>query len=400
MIDSKFHTANRSRLINIISNGIFVVSANSQMQSSNDSVFRFKQEANFWWLTGINKPDWLLVIDGLSKNTWLVNPNISDVHQVFYGSLQSDTAKKISGIDKVISQDELTVVLNNLSKKHKVVYMVGDPINSKYFDFVLNPAQQKLRQKLELIFDDVQDCNLNLAKLRAIKQPSEIIEIKKAINLTVEAFDIVKQKLPKLEFEYQVEAEFSYHFRRNGADGHAFDPIVASGQNACTLHYHDNNSVLKNNNLIIMDIGAQIGGYSADISRTYAVGRPTKRQIAVHQAVQTAHQQIIDIIRPGLKIADYQKHVDVIMQSALRELNLMKTTDDYHRYFPHSVSHGLGVDTHDSLGQPTEFLPGMVITVEPGIYIAQEGIGVRIEDDILITTTGCQNLSAVLSTSL
>jgi len=370
------------------------------MQSSNDSVFRFKQEANFWWLTGINKPDWLLVIDGLSKNTWLVNPNISDVHQVFYGSLQSDTAKKISGIDKVISQDELTVVLNNLSKKHKVVYMVGDPINSKYFDFVLNPAQQKLRQKLELIFDDVQDCNLNLAKLRAIKQPSEIIEIKKAINLTVEAFDIVKQKLPKLEFEYQVEAEFSYHFRRNGADGHAFDPIVASGQNACTLHYHDNNSVLKNNNLIIMDIGAQIGGYSADISRTYAVGRPTKRQIAVHQAVQTAHQQIIDIIRPGLKIADYQKHVDVIMQSALRELNLMKTTDDYHRYFPHSVSHGLGVDTHDSLGQPTEFLPGMVITVEPGIYIAQEGIGVRIEDDILITTTGCQNLSAVLSTSL
>lgn len=400
MINSKFYTANRLRVLDIVPNSLFVLTANSQMQSSNDSPFRFKQEANFWWLTGINQPDWLLIIDGLSKKTWLVNPNISDVHQLFYGSLQSDKATKISGIDNVISHEEAITLLNDLSKKHTVVHTVGDPANSKYFDFVLNPAQQKLLQKLESIFDDVKDCNLNLAKLRAIKQPKEISEIKKAIKLTFEAFDIVKQKLPKLEFEYQVESEFSYHFRRNGADGHAFDPIVASGQNACILHYHDNNSVLKNNNLIIMDIGAQIGGYSADISRTYAVGRPTKRQIAVHQAVQTAHQQIIDIIRPGLKIADYQKHVDVIMQSALRELNLLKTPDDYHRYFPHSVSHGLGVDTHDSLGKPDEFLPGMVITVEPGIYIAQEGIGVRIEDDILITTTGCQNLSAALSTSL
>ncbi len=400
MIDNKFYIANRLKIVNSMPKGLFVVAANYKMQSSNDSPFRFKQEANFWWLTGINQPDWLVIIDGLQNKSWLVNPNISDVHQVFYGSLQSDAAKKISGINKVISQDEATIIMNDLSKKHNVVYTVGSTNNSKDFDFVLNPAQQKLHHKLESIFEDVQDCNLNLAKLRAIKQPNEITEIKKAINLTVEAFNIVKQKLPKLEFEYQVEAEFSYYFRSNGADGHAFDPIVASGENACTLHYHENNSLLKNNNLMIMDIGAQIGGYSADISRTFAVGKPTKRQIAVHQAVQMAHQQIIDIIRPGLKIADYQKHVDVIMQSALRELNLLKTPDDYHRYFPHSVSHGLGVDTHDSLGQPTEFLPGMVITVEPGIYIAQEGIGVRIEDDILITKTGCRNLSEALPTGL
>ena len=202
--------------------GLFVVAANYKMQSSNDSPFRFKQEANFWWLTGINQPDWLVIIDGLQNKSWLVNPNISDVHQVFYGSLQSDAAKKISGINKVISQDEATIIMNDLSKKHNVVYTVGSTNNSKDFDFVLNPAQQKLHHKLESIFEDVQDCNLNLAKLRAIKQPNEITEIKKAINLTVEAFNIVKQKLPKLEFEYQVEAEFSYYFRSNGADGHAF----------------------------------------------------------------------------------------------------------------------------------------------------------------------------------
>ena len=152
-----------------------------------------------------------------------------------------------------------------------------------------------------------------------------------------------------------------------------------------------------------MDIGARLDGYAADISRTYGLGEPTQRQRQVHAAVQVAQQEIIKLIKPGLLVADYYTSVDVIMKQALVGLGLLRSTDDdatYRRYFPHAIGHGLGVDVHDSLGQPVEFLSGMVLTVEPGIYIPEEGIGVRIEDNILVTDKGHTNLSKALSTSL
>src|SRR5680860_759792 len=244
------------------------------------------------------------------------------------------------------------------------------------------------------MFNEVKSCNLELAKLRAIKQSNEIAAIKMAIKLTVDAFNDIKPKLAIFTHEYQAEAEFTYYFRKNGSEGHAYDPIVASGKNACTLHYSVNNSRLNKNNLVLLDIGAKVGGYSADISRTYSLSEPNDRQIEVHQAVYDARRKIIDLLRPGLTVIDYQKQVEEIMRASLMQLGLLSSPDDYRRYFPHSVSHGLGVDTHDSLGAPSEFLSGMVLTVEPGIYIPEENIGIRIEDDILITDTGCINLSA------
>ena len=149
-----------------------------------------------------------------------------------------------------------------------------------------------------------------------------------------------------------------------------------------------------------MDVGARVDGYAADITRTYAVGEPTKRQVAVHTAVQTAHQRIINLLRPGLELATYLQQVDEIMQQALQSLGLLKTPEDYRRYFPHAISHGLGVDVHASLGQQRYIEAGMVLNVEPGIYIPQENIGVRIEDDILITDKGRRNLSQKLATHL
>ena len=169
-----------------------------------------------------------------------------------------------------------------------------------------------------------------------------------------------------------------------------------------TLHYTKNSDKLAKNRLVLIDIGARVNGYCADITRTYGI-RPTKRQRAVHAAVEAAHHRIIELIQPNLAIAEYMHAVDEIMKDALCELNLLEARSDdttYRRYFPHSVSHGLGVDVHDSLGKPQFLQPGMVLTVEPGIYIAEEGIGVRIEDDILVTETGHLNLTAGLSTSL
>ena len=211
-----------------------------------------------------------------------------------------------------------------------------------------------------------------------------------------------KTGLSKLKTEYEVEAEFTYYFRRHNAQ-HAYDPIVAAGGNACTLHYGDNAARLKKRELLLMDIGARSDGYPADITRTWAIGEPTKRQREVHAAVQEAQQRIIALIAPDLAVDAYQREVDEIMIDALMKLGLMKSRNDekaYHRYFPHAVSHGLGVDVHDSLGRPKRLLVDMVLTVEPGIYIPEEGIGVRIEDDILVAPGGHENLSGALSTEL
>ena len=376
------------------------------MQRGNDAAFMFEQEANFWWLTGIEAPDWWLIIDGIRGRSWLVSPDISTTHAIFDGSLSADDARAISGVDQVIGHDEAMRMLRDMAKKHSVVQSLSESPYSQYYDFVVNPAIKKNWRMLETIFNDVQDCRTNLDKLRAIKQPEEIKAIKKAIKLTVDAFNEVRRKLPDLKYEYEVEAEFSYFFRRSGAIGHAYDPIVAGANHACTLHYSANKDKLKSGSLLLMDIGARVDGYAADISRTFAIGPQSVRHRQVYEAVEAAQKQIIKLLKPNVSFVDYYHQVDVIMKKALIDLKLISDESDekgYRKYFPHAIGHGLGVDVHDSLGRFTDFpelLPGMVLTVEPGIYIPEEGIGVRIEDDILITDKGHTNLSGALTTSM
>ena len=402
MIDATFFTANRHRLVAQLKGGSAALTAHTKMQRSNDAAAPFEQESNFWWLTGIDAPDWWLIIDGSKHKTWLVMPSVSDVHQVFDGSLSAEDAKRMSGVDKILTQDEGMKLLRDLAKHHSVIHTLGDVPYADHLDFVLNPAPKKLYDLLKRTFNAVQDCRKDIAVLRAIKQDDEIVALQRAINLTADAFTKVKDNLGSFKYEYEVEAEFTYHFRRSGAN-HAYDPIVAAGANACTLHYGDNNSRMKKRELLLMDIGARVEGYPADITRTYAYGEPTKRQVQVFEAVQRAQHEIIGMVAPNLAIDRYQAEVDRIMIEALMSVGLMKHAGDeksFRRYFPHAISHGLGVDVHDSLGGPKRLLPGMVLTVEPGIYIPEEGIGVRIEDDILVTAGGHKNLSGHLSTEL
>lgn len=403
-MNAAFFQANRQRLVHELKGGIAVFSAYAEMQRSNDTAFLFEQEANFWWLSGIVAPDWWLIVDGTrGGKSWLVAPTLSEVKEVFDGGLTPDEALKASGADEVISQDDAGKLLRDLAKKHSVVYALGDHPHVEYFEFTLNPAPKKMHEMLGRIFNSVQDCRKELAKLRAIKQPEEIAQMKKAIGLTADAFKEIKRQLPSMKHEYEVEAAFTYYFRSRGAAGHAYDPIVAAGKNACTLHYMQNDAKLKKRELLLLDIGARHGGYAADITRTYALGEPTKRQKEIHAAVGDAHAEIISLITPGLPVEEYQRQVDEIMTRSLVELGLMKARDDekaYRKYFPHAISHGLGADVHDSLGAPRFLQAGMVLTVEPGIYVPEEGIGVRIEDDILVTETGRSNLSGKLSTEL
>lgn len=400
---SVFFANNRQKLRQVLGSSPIVLTAYVQLQRGNDAAFKFEQEANFWWLTGIEAPDWQLIVDGSQHMSWLVAPDIDEVHQVFDGSLSREDALRISGVDGVLTRAEAEEKIAELARQHAVVFTLGDDPYAEHYDFSRNPAPEALKRRLMRTFADVRSVRRELSRLRAIKQPEEIAAMERAIAITIDAFQYVRPMLGKLRYEYEVEAEFSYYFRRHGAAGHAYDPIVASGAHACTLHYDTNNGALADRQLLLLDIGARHEGYAADITRTYAIGEPTERQVAVYRAVAEAQRSIIALLSPGLSIKEYHESVDTIMQDALLSLGLMNGRNDtksYRQYFPHAVSHGLGIDVHDSLGAPERLESGMVLTVEPGVYIPEEGIGVRIEDDILITSDGHRNLTAALSTEL
>ena len=402
-LDHHFFNENRQKILRALKGGLLVLPAYSQMQRGNDAAFKFEQEANFWYATGIDHPDWWIIIDGIRGRSWLVSPDIDEVHALFDGSLSRQDAATISGINDVLSRQEADDLLKQSARTHKFVYTLGRPARHDNFDFTMNPAAREMNERLSRLFEKVQDFRSDLEKIRAIKSDDELASMQAAIDLTSSAFETVKSSLLSYKYEYEIEAQFSYEFRKVGAAGHAYDPIIASAGNACTLHSSDNQSALKKGTLVLMDIGARSEGYAADITRTYSYGKATKRQRDVHAAVRSAQQEIIELLSPGLSVHEYHDQVDMIMKNALMELGLIESLSDeeaYRQYFPHAISHGLGIDVHDALGAPTQFQSGMVLTVEPGIYIPEEGIGVRIEDDILITDSGYRNMSVKLSTEL
>lgn len=401
-LTTSFFTDNRERAMDLLKGGVLVVSAYSAMQRSHDAAFQFEQEANFWYLTGVDRPGWWLIMDASRGKSWLVSPDIDPVHALFDGAMSLEQASQVSGVDKVITRAEAGDLLAQIARQHRLVYTVDQPERAETFDFVLNPALREMRELLTRRFARVQDFRPTLAKLRAIKQPIEVKMIESAISITVSALEEVHSKFSSYRYEYEIEADITRGFRSAGATGHAYDPIVAAGGNACTLHYGENSAKLAKKSLVLIDVGAQVQHYAADITRTYAYGEPTKRQRTVHVAVQSAHNDIVSMLRPGLNMREYSEQVDTRMKQALMELDLIDKPDSeqYRTYFPHAISHGLGLDVHDSLGAPQAFEPGMVLTVEPGIYIPEEQIGVRIEDDILITASGHRNLSAKLSIGL
>lgn len=384
---------------NKLAGGLYVLTAYDEMQMHNDMSANFRQEASFFYLTGISSPGWRVIIDTVRGHTILVAPRRSQIQQIFDGGLNAEDALKISHADAVIDEDDFEERLRLLAKKHSMVYTLVD---STDHHFVVNPAQKKLRGILDRIFSAVNLCDKELAKVRAIKQPYEIKHISNAVKLSIDAFENVKSLMPGFRYEYEIEAEFSYAFRKRGAK-HAYEPIVAGGKNACTLHYVDNDSRLTKRSVVLLDVGAFSAGYSADITRSYAFGSPTARQTGVHKAVDSAKDAIIDLIAPGRSIKDYIQQANTIIAREIASLGLILSQDDSEgarRYCPHAISHGLGLDVHEGLGGYDAFQPGMVLTVEPGIYIPEESLGIRLEDDILVTDSGYKNLSRSLSTEI
>lgn len=397
-MEASFFKQNRAKLAEKTKGGLVIIAGNKLMQRKNDMAFGFEQEANFWYISGVEQPDCTIIYDGTRHKTWLIVPEVTEVQKMFEGNIDESALMAIAGADEVVAASNLDDLLRHLRRSHAVVYTLT-PIAAHGETMVQNPAQRELVATLNRLFHSVIDCRKELSQLRSIKTEAEVKLIKKVVQLTTKAFEKVHTKLNDYTHEYSIEADFIYEFRKNNA-GFAYDPIVARGKNACTLHYSDNNNRLQKNKMILIDIGAEADGYSADITRTYCKGQPAQRTKILHDALQAAHQDIISIIKPGMLLSEYQKSVDSIMQKMLVAVGLIKNESDplYRKYFPHAISHGLGIDVHDSLGGSRTFEPGMVITVEPGVYVSAEGIGIRIEDNILITKTGANNLSASLST--
>lgn len=369
------------------------------MQRSLDQAFAFEQEPNFWYLTGVERPDWQLIVDVDERREWLVAPYVAKVHQIFDGSLSPEEACGISGIEQVISKREGDKLLKELLSAKKIAYTVK-PADLKFYEFQPNPAHQKLVRKLSSA--QVEDIRLTLTRQRARKQPLEIEALQRAIDITSKAIKTVAGKLPEFHAENEVEALLTYEFRRRGA-WHGFDPIVAAGKHTTTMHYESGNTAFEPDDWLLMDIGACVDHYRADIARTVPLGNTTDRQMELYESLRKDQQRIIKLMTPGILVEEYATQAEQILYDSQVRLGLLDknaTRRDLYKNMPHAISHGLGYDVHDPLGRPETLQPGMVLTAEIGLYLWDEGFGVRLEDDIVITEDGRRNMSAALSTDL
>jgi len=410
LFDSSFFAGNRERLRQLFTGTApIVITSNGLLQQASDEPYPFHQDRNFWYLTGIDDPSIILVMD--KSKEYLIVPPREVVREQFDGAIDFETLSRISGIQTIYYEKDGWRQLESRLKKVQHVATLG--ANPAYIDFLgmyTNPARAELINRMKGINSSLEllDLRTHLSRMRMVKQDVEIEAIQKAIDITIDTLkEIMRPKqLAKYAYEYEIEADLTRGFRRRGATGlmgHAFAPIVASGKRACTLHHMHNSAPLASGDLMVMDVGAGADFYASDITRTVVLGdKVTKRQQAVYDAVLEAQAYAFSLLKPGVVLRDYEKQMEEFIGEKLRELGLIKTIEreSVRFYFPHATSHFLGLDTHDAGDYDHPLEPGVVLAVEPGIYIPEEATGVRIEDNVVITEDGCRVLSDRLPRSL
>lgn len=396
---SEFFAGNRKRLRELFTGTApIIVTANGLLQRGGDSTFPFEQDANFWYLTGIDDPDIVLVMD--KDREYLIVPPRDASRTAFDGSINDSLLVLRSGIQEVLGEDTGWKLLAARLKRTKhVATIAAPPAYLDRYGMYTNPARARLTKKLKEYNRELEllDVTMHLVRMRMVKQPLEVAAIQKAIDITAETLKEVTtpNKRTKYVYEYELEAELSRGFRKRGARGHAFEPIVAGGERACTLHNVANLEAFSADELVILDVGAEFSHYAADITRTIALGTPSRRQEAVYQAVLETQAFAMAHLRPGAFLQTYEEKVERFLGEKLQELGLIKTNEreTVRKYYPHAASHFLGLNVHDVGDYTLPLEVGNVLTVEPGIYIPEEGIGIRIEDDVLVTKEGIEILS-------
>lgn len=405
---SQFFASNRQNLRELFTGTApIVITASVLLQKGGDNTYPFTQDASFWYLTGLDEPEVVLVMD--KGDEYLILPPKEAHHEIFDGSINKQALSLRSGIKTIYDNEEGWTKLKARLKKVRHVATLANPqITPEVLGFYLNPARDALTTKLKAYNSELKflDLGSHITRLRMIKGSAELKGITKAIDITAAAISDVTRslRLNKNQRIYMLEAKLTYGMLKRGASGHAFTPVLASGKEACTLHIKPKpNKLLSKTELLLIDVGAEVEHYAADISRVVSLNnRVTKRQRAVYDAVLAVQDYAISLLKPGLILKNYEEKVEHFMGEKLRELNLIKSINSKNvkQFYPHLTSHSIGLNVHDVIEREKPLQAGVVLTVEPGIYIKEEGLGVRIEDDVLITPSGNKVLSSKLPKNL
>jgi Xaa-Pro aminopeptidase len=405
-IPTELFTENRSTFCNKLrENELAIIFSNDEMPRNADCNFPFRQDSNFFYLTGIEQERSVLLLfpncpNPSYKEVLFLRP--TDEHTLIWEGKRYDKneAAKVSGISTVLWLDQYEKVLEMLLEWAETVYVNSDLEQKLDMNFLPLRAYRWGKSLCEEFPDKSFKNALPIfTELRAVKKPLEIAIIEQACKITEQAFRRVLNRMKPGLKEYEIEAEISHEFTMNGAAGHAYSPIIASGKNACVLHYVKNNEVIKDGDLILMDFGAEYGHYASDLTRTIpANGIFTARQKEVYKAVLDTMNYAIGLLKPGVVIPKYHMEIGAFMNDQLVQLGLLSTQEvkenkvAFKKYFMHGTSHFMGLDVHDVGNRELPLVPGNIVTCEPGIYIPEEGIGIRIENDILITKDGNRDL--------
>lgn len=400
-LPADFHIRNRKQLIRHLKpNSVVIIQSNDVLPTNADGHMGFHQNNDLLYLSGIDQEDTLvLLFPDAPVTEWkeiLFVKETSEQIRIWEGNkLTKEEAAAQSGIRQVKWNSEFQNFLQPIMNQAENIYLVTNEHPRAVIETETRNDRLIREMKSRFPLHRFERLAPIMEILRATKQSEEVAQISKAIDITREGFlSVLKATRPGV-LEYELEATFIYEFIRRGSRGFAYGPIIASGASACSLHYNDNDKVCQDGDVILMDIGAEYGNYNADMTRCVPVnGKFSARQRQVYEAVLRIMRQASALLKPGTTLVEYEKKVGKLMEGELVGLGLLKQEDIdrqdpekplYKKYFMHGTSHHLGLDVHD-LGSKYRFLePGMVFTCEPGIYIPEEGLGIRLENNYLVT---------------
>lgn len=404
-INSALFVKNRKKFANKMAPGsIAVFHSNDEMPRNGDAYFTFKQQSDLFYLTGVDQEDTILVLFPDSPNPlfkeMIFVKETSEQIAIWDGArLMPNDVFAVSGVSNVFWFHEFWKTIHSAFLLADNVY-VNLNENDRFTDKV---SYSNLRFAQEIIAKypahQIKRSAPILANIRMVKEPEEIELLKEAIRITKLGFERLLKFVKPGVWEYEIEAELIHEFIRNKSRGFAFDPIIGSGKSACVLHYIENNKQCKDGDLLLLDFGAEYANYNGDLSRCIPVnGKFSKRQAEVYNAVLSVQKKAKTLLKAGVTIPDYHAQVCEFMSEKLVDINLLTTKElkdnpkAFLKYYMHGTSHHLGLDVHDVMHRFEPMQLGSVLTVEPGIYIQEEGIGVRIENDVILTENGVIDL--------
>ena len=407
-IPNKLFIQNRENLAKRMKpRSVAIVHANDIMPKNADGTMMFFQNSNLFYLAGADQEETIVLIapdfpDEKMREILFLRETNEEIAVWEGHKLTKEEGREVSGIKNIKWTSEFEQAFYTILAECDNIYLESNEhirnasdVETRNARFIKECKEKYPLYNYERLFPIIQD-------LRCVKSEIEISILQKACDITEKGFRRVLDFVKPGVIEYEVEAEYLHEFVRNGSKGFAYGPIVGGGGNSCVLHYLENNQLLKDGDVLLMDIGAEYSNYNADMTRTIPVsGRFSERQRAIYDAVLRVKNAATDLLKPGNRIPEYHAEVGKLMEKELLGLGLIDQTDiknenpewpAYKKYFMHGTSHHLGIDVHDVASIYKVFEPGMVFTVEPGIYVPEEDIGIRIEDDIVITEDGHINL--------